>query len=238
MGGDTRTRWARRIEIAANVSVICIAIALLWYMLRPSPQRATRPTTPLPSEPLTVAGAHRYGPPTARVGLLVFSDFECPACQQFARTVLPALKTQYVESGRLMIAFRHMPIEAIHPLALGAAKAAQCAAEQDRFWQVHDFLFNNPTALRPQDVSARSIELGLTPSLFDTCVSKPLDAQILADLALGKKLQLSGTPTVFAGPMITQRGEAHVSPTIVISGTRTVAAYAATIDKVYATLDK
>lgn len=73
--------------------------------------------------------------------LMVFSDYECPYCQEFAATILPTIKDTYVDSGKARFIFRDFPLEQIHPRARDAANAARCADDQGKYFEYHDQLF-------------------------------------------------------------------------------------------------
>ncbi|MGZ5062440.1 MAG: DsbA family protein [Usitatibacter sp.] len=88
---------------------------------------------------------HVLGPAHAAVTIVEFGDFECPNCRQAA----PVVKLLLKEFGdRLRFGFRHFPLEGVHPHALGAAQAAECAAAQGKFWPMHDLLFEHQHALK------------------------------------------------------------------------------------------
>ncbi|BAW01200.1 DSBA oxidoreductase [Thermus thermophilus] len=126
----------------------------------------------------------------------VFSDFQCPYCQRLAREVLPALKAMARE-GRLRLAYRHFPLYEIHPEAVPAAVASECAAAQGAFWAYHDFLM----AGSGRDYLALAGRLGLDPKAFQACLEDPASrAPVEADRALAERLGLPGTPSVFVGP--------------------------------------
>ena len=93
--------------------------------------------------------------------MLEFSDFECPYCGKFSTEVLPTLQKQYIETGRLLFAFRNLPLK-IHPHAEAAAFAASCAGEQQKFWPFHDLLFANPKALEELKLG-KSFYVDFTP---------------------------------------------------------------------------
>jgi protein-disulfide isomerase len=71
------------------------------------------------------------------------ADFQCPACRLFAVTVLPALDSEYVRTGKVRWVFINLPLTSIHPNAMAAAEVAMCAGRQggERFWQTHDALY-------------------------------------------------------------------------------------------------
>src|SRR3954470_5998705 len=89
---------------------------------------------------------HVLGPSHARVTIVEYGDFECPNCKQAA----PAVKLLLGKfEGRVRYVFRHFPLEEVHPHALRAAEAAEAAAGQEKFWPMHDLLFQNQHHLKP-----------------------------------------------------------------------------------------
>ena len=101
------------------------------------------PAPPLPKDPVDLAGAILAGNPSAHVAMIEFSDFECAFCGRFTRDTEPTLWHEYVDSGQLLVAFRHLVLEERHPHALRAAEAGECANRQGQFWPMHDVLFHN-----------------------------------------------------------------------------------------------
>ena len=111
------------------------------------------------TEPVTTAD-HAIGPAHAAVTIVEYGDFECPNCKQAA----PAVKLMLNRfAGRILFVYRHFPLEEVHPHAVLAAEAAEGAAGQGRFWQMHDLLFENQQHLkRPQLLSyAQHLELDM-----------------------------------------------------------------------------
>jgi protein-disulfide isomerase len=103
---------------------------------------------------------HILGPSHARVTIVEFGDFECPNCKQAA----PVVKLLLKDFGdRLRFVFRNFPLEEVHPHALAAAQAAECAAAQGRFWPMHDLLFAHQHSLKLQQLHgyAESLELDM-----------------------------------------------------------------------------
>ena len=92
-----------------------------------------------------LATDHSLGPSDAAVTLVEYGDFECPNCKQ-AAPVVKLLLSHFI--GRLRVVYRHFPLEEVHPHALSAAKAAECAGGQGKFWPMHDVLFENQGALK------------------------------------------------------------------------------------------
>ena len=110
-------------------------------------------------EPVSRAD-HTLGPTDAQVTIVEYGDFECPKCKQAAG----ALKLLFARfNQRVSFVFRHFPVEAIHPHALQAAHAAECAGGQGKFWEMHDLLFENQSQLEPAHLYeyARTLELDM-----------------------------------------------------------------------------
>ncbi|WP_038057024.1 DsbA family protein [Thermus amyloliquefaciens] len=128
--------------------------------------------------------------------LRIFSDFQCPFCQRLAREVLPQLKPRALK-GELRISYRHFPLKEIHPQALPAAIAAECAGAQGAFWPYHDLLMQG----RLGDYLGLARTLSLDPQAFAACLKDPqVAARVEAERALALRLGLRGTPSAFVGP--------------------------------------
>jgi protein-disulfide isomerase len=171
------------------------------------------------------------GEASAPVTLVEFSDYQCPFCKRNATTVLPELVKQYVDTGKVRIVMREMPIESIHQFALGAANAALCAREQGKYWEMHDLLFANQQKLQPEDLKGYAVTLGLDAAAFDSCLDESRFAdEIKADQAEGQKLGISGTPSFVAG--LTDKKDANkVHVTEFIRGAQPLANFQQTLDK-------
>ena len=131
------------------------------------------------------------GSANPRVTIVEFSDFECPFCKQVQSTV-----KQIVESygGDVRLVFKNLPLEG-HRNSFPAARAAYCAAEQDRFWQFHDALFSAQD-LSPPLLEQIASDLGLAPERFKTCLSSEQSrAAIIKDLEAAKLLRIDSTPS-------------------------------------------
>ena len=91
------------------------------------------------------------GAKTAPVVVMEFSDFHCPFCRRHATTVLPRLKRDYVDTGKVLYVFRHFPLDT-HPDAPAAGAAAACAGRQGKFWEMHDRFFETAARVGPADL--------------------------------------------------------------------------------------
>jgi protein-disulfide isomerase len=180
--------------------------------------------------PLSFAGAAAIGSKTAAVVVMEFSDFHCPFCRRHATTVLPRLKRDYVETGKVLYVFRHFPLDS-HPNAPAAGAAAACAGRQGKFWEMHDRLFAAPTRPEGAELASHANAAGLDLAQYRACVDEDGPAEVRADTALGNQLGISGTPAFVLG---TNNGGTSLSPVTSISGADTYEAFAKAIDTLLA----
>jgi protein-disulfide isomerase len=138
---------------------------------------------------------HIEGPINAAATLLEYGDFECPACGA-AHPLVKAIQ-EYL-GDRLCFAFRHFPLANIHPHAEGAAEASEAAGVQGAFWEMHDLLFENQTALDYDDIAEYAAALGLdAPRLINEVLTRTHLARVREDFATGIRSGVNGTPTFF-----------------------------------------
>jgi formate-nitrite transporter family protein len=138
---------------------------------------------------------HVVGPADARVVLVEYGDFECPHCAAL-HPILHAARKAF--GGNLRFAFRHFPLRASHPHALAAAKAAEAAAEQGRFWEMYDRLYQRQTELTDADLVRHARELGLDVERFQASLgARAHEVRIREDLASAGRSGAQGTPALF-----------------------------------------
>jgi protein-disulfide isomerase len=136
------------------------------------------------------------GPENAPVTIVEFSDFQCPYCKKAADELVPQILAQYGDKVRFV--YRDFPLTQLHPRALPAALAADCANAQGKFWQYHDLLFANQSALDDASLEAYAAQLGLDQATFDECyTSREYFDEVAADFQDGVDYGVSGTPTFF-----------------------------------------
>lgn len=161
---------------------------------------ATAPQAPAPRRAALPGAqpAHAVGPETAPVVLEEFGDFQCPPCGRM-HPVVEQLKKDY--GNRLRFVYRHFPLQQIHKNAFMASRAAEAAAMQGRFWQMHDLIFDNQTqwadSPEPRPIFADyARRLGLDAEKFQTdMMSQAVTERIAADQQRGVSLGVGGTPT-------------------------------------------
>lgn len=158
-----------------------------------APRAATAPSPAANAVDIEVTDKdHIRGNPNAKVTIIEFSDFECPFCGRFAPTVKQALD-EYSDDVRLV--YKHFPLDSIHPQARPAAEASECAAEQGKFWEFHDALFENQTSLSANYYPQLAGELGIDTGKFNDCLTSGRFAQkVEDDYQLGLSVGARGTP--------------------------------------------
>jgi len=131
----------------------------------------------------------------APVTIVEFTDFQCPFCKAAVQTVRQLME-EY--QGKVRWVFRDFPISGLHPAAPKAHEAARCAAEQGKFWQYHDLLFERSPRHSSDELKQYAEELQLDSSAFATClVSDKYQAAVTSDVQEGTRLGVSSTPTFF-----------------------------------------
>ena len=138
---------------------------------------------------------HIQGPPTAPVTLLEYGDYQCPYCGQ----AYPIIKQVQKHLGnKLRFVFRNFPITQIHPHAQHAAEAAESAAAQNKFWEMHDHLYEHQQALEDNHLEKYANKLGLDLAQFNHDMSSHAHAQrIREDFLSGVRSGVNGTPTFY-----------------------------------------
>jgi len=143
---------------------------------------------------IPVEGSPSMGPATAPVTIVEFSDFECPFCSRVGGPLKQAV-AHY--DGKVRLVFKQFPLN-FHKNAQLAAEASLAAAEQGRFWEMHDALFQNQKALSRPDIEAFAEGLGLDMDRFRNALdTKSFRDEVAADVKLGQQVGVRGTPTVF-----------------------------------------
>jgi protein-disulfide isomerase len=135
------------------------------------------------------------GPASARLTMVEFGDFQCPACGAAEPTVKQVLATY---PNDVALAFVNFPLINIHPYALHAAEAFMAAARQGKAWEMHDQMFANQSALTDADLDGYAQAIGLDLVQFDADrSSQEIADEVAQDKALGVSLGVNSTPTFF-----------------------------------------
>ncbi len=175
----------------------------------PSAAPTAAPAAAAPSGPVNITlkpNTPYLGSSNAKVTVVEYADYECPFCEQWFKNVFPDLKSKYIDTGK--IKFEYQDFAFLGPDSNTAAEASHCAEDQNKFWQYHDYLFNNQgqegsgwaTALHQKEFAKA---VGLNTTQFNSCLdSGKYKQQVLDETAAGKSYGVSGTPSVFVNGTI------------------------------------
>jgi protein-disulfide isomerase len=156
------------------------------------PQELQEVTVSIDDDPLK-------GKADAPVTIIEFSDYQCPFCGRFVKNTFPDIAKKYIDDGQVKYVFRDFPLE-FHKQAPKASEAANCAGDKGKYWEMHDKLFDNQSALTVDKLKQYAADIGLDTESFNACIDSGKHAdEINKDLEDGKKATVSGTPTFFIG---------------------------------------
>ena len=170
------------------VSLIIVGLAVFSIS-------GSQPPKEVSNSDLVKNNSQVLGSEDAKVTIVEFSDFQCPACG----AAHPVVKQVIKEYGdRILFAYRHFPLLATHQYALKAAEAAEAAGEQGKFWEYQDILFANQDNLKTEDLKNYAKQVGLDMKKFNGALdSGKHKDKILSDLDDGEKFGVTSTPTFF-----------------------------------------
>lgn len=186
----TKQFWA----VIAVIILIFVGVFMLTGNKKSSTSTSTKSSS--------AASQHIRGSASSGVILVEYGDFQCPYCYQYAPTVNKAVE-QFKD--QIQFQFRNFPLVNAHPNAFAAARAAEAAGKQGKYWEMHDALYATAnwqvwtTATDPtQYFNSYAQQLGLDVTKFKTdFASSAVNDTINADMAEGTKLDVQGTPTYF-----------------------------------------
>ncbi len=182
-------------NVATGVLVVCALVMTGLFVRRELAPAATAPQArTLDDWQRYASDGHRMGPAAAAVTITEFSDFECPYCRVAAH-VLAQARERY--PTQLAVVFRHMPLHS-HKFAIPAARASECAADQQRFEAMHDRLFAWQDSLGLTPWARFASAAGVADSAaFDRCMGENRPVAALArDTAAARQLGIRATPTM------------------------------------------
>ena len=166
---------------------------------------ASARTSPAPDSVTDIADRNRIqGNATAAIWMIEISDFQCPFCKTFHDSTYPLIKKEYIDTGKLRLAYLNLPL-GMHANAQPAANAAMCAALQGKFWEAHDRIFDSQDKwkgladARPF-LDSVAVAAGAEVRNLTACTqSKRLAALIQADMSRSEQAGAESTPTFFIG---------------------------------------
>lgn len=186
-------------KILGLIALVIIAVAAIFaFKKSPTP---LPPGVALDSKNLVRDNSHMTGLKTAKVTLVEFGDYECPACRA-AESVVGQILTAYKSNQNFNFVFRNFPLTEIHPYAEISAEASEAAAAQGKYWEMHNLLYQNQdkwVGVQAQSyIDQYATDLGLDVNKFKQALSDKTFSQIVqTDRADGDALKVNGTPTFF-----------------------------------------
>jgi protein-disulfide isomerase len=187
-----------KILIGIAVLVVIGGVLLAIYA---NPQKEA-PGASVDKDSLVRETSHMTGKKDAKVTIVEFGDFQCPACAAAHPEVKAALEN-FKDNPNVNFVFRNFPLETIHPNARISSEAAEAAGVQGKYWEMHDKLYTNQkewsTSQTPLDIFVKyATEISLNVNDFKVSVEQRLHADVIdADLKDGQSAGVNSTPTFF-----------------------------------------
>ena len=189
-----------------SILLVCVFVLgmvsgfLIWGKGTPAVanngQSLPTPVQQVTRYPVEEGGNPSIGPADAPITIIAFSDYQCPYCQKWESEVYQRLLDDYPTQVRIV--YRDFPLNSIHPEAAPAANAANCAGEQDSYFQYHDKLFSYELDLGKEAYLQYARELKLDMDSFTACLeSGRYEAEVTEDLNYAVELGVQSTPTFF-----------------------------------------
>lgn len=191
---------AKLMSLLRLFGIAALVIGVIGGLIWIGEQQDGNISQPSPLDSQVTELDHVKGAATAPLTLIEYGDFQCPTCATYA-AVVKELSLAYPDD--LRVVYRHFPLESIHPNAELAARTAEAAAGQNKFWEMHDLLFGKQSEWsklsNPRDTFIGYAEsLGLDTEQFKTDLdSKEVKGRVTADYKSGVAARVSGTPTFY-----------------------------------------
>lgn len=186
-------------KILAGIGIVTLVLVVGAAILLGNPQKSDQENVKADAKTLVRENSNKLGSTSAKVTLVEFGDFQCPACGQ-AHPVVKQLIEEY--GNKLQFVYRNFPLP-LHKNAVIAAQAAEAAGDQEKYWEMYDMLYEKQEAWsgsnEPMKIFITYAEkLGLDVAKFKDTISKKTDVgKINADSDDGIKLGVNSTPTFF-----------------------------------------
>jgi len=175
---------SKKINISIGIIAVLAIAGLIVY------HEYTKPFYPDITFPRPFKGVEN-----AKVKIVEYSDFQCPACKA-ATEMVKTLDEKY--GYEIKLEFKYFPLVSIHENSFAAAMAAECANDQGKFWAYHDELFAHQDSLQKSDLVSFAQNLGLDVASFTACLESNAKSKIVReDMGAGNKLGINATPTFF-----------------------------------------
>lgn len=201
-------------------------------LARPQQQAQQAPSTPQGPQNLTVKGDAIYvlGKNDAPLTMVEFTDYQCPFCGRFEVSTFPEIKKNFIDTGKLRLILRDLPLSDMHPFALKAAQSVHCAGDQGKFWEMKELVFRNQSKLDGDALAGYAKDLALNGDTFKSCMADGKHLKEIGDEAkYAQSLGINGTPTFILGKSTGDSVEGRV-----IVGAQPFAAFEAAINETLA----
>ena len=165
---------------------------------------AQAPAAPQGKVDVALGDLPPLGNKNAKVKIVEFSDFQCPFCRTFWKDTLSKIKTEYIDTGKVVIYYRHYPLS-FHPMAQASAEAAECANEQEKFWEFHDTMYEEQgkkgegtIEYTNDDLKTWAGSIGVNTTQFNECLDNgKYKEKVAKDQSDGTTAGVNGTPGFF-----------------------------------------
>lgn len=181
-------------------ALVLIGGVLLAIFANPQPKD---PGAPLDTNSLIREGNHMTGSKDAKVNIVEFADYQCPACGA-AHPILKRIVDEYKDNPNVNLVFKNFPLDTIHPNARISAEAAEAAGEQGKYWEMNDALYTNQSQWSenpsPLDIFvgyAQQVGVENIEQFRESVQIRKYDAVISADVSDGQSINVNSTPSIF-----------------------------------------
>ena len=159
-----------------------------------APSRAAQEPSPSVDMDSLIGDDAVKGDVNAPVTIIEWSDFECPFCTRFYTNTLGQIEKEYISTGKVRFIYKDFPLN-FHANAQKAAEAAECAGEQEKYWEMHDKLFEEGVSGGVESFKQFASDIGLNTAEFNGCLdSGEMASEVQNDFSEGSAIGISGTP--------------------------------------------
>jgi protein-disulfide isomerase len=198
-------------------------------LARPQQQAQAAPSVPQAPQNLKVKGDAIYvlGKSDAPLTMVEFTDYQCPFCGRFETTTFPEIKKNYIDTGKLRLILRDLPLSDMHPFALKAAQSVHCAGDQGKYWEMKELVFKNQSKIDVDSLAGYAKDLSLNGDAFKSCMADGKHLKEIGNEAkYAQSLGITGTPTFILGKAVGDSVEGRV-----IVGAQPLAVFEAAINE-------
>lgn len=192
--------WRTKLDLLVTIVMLGLVGWLGWNLFTSNggPTRASAARIAVPSEPITLEGAHVRGDAAAPVAVVMYVDYGCGACRIFERETLPGIVRDYVDTGKILLAVRPFPLARRGEAGIEEAGLGVCAARHGKFWAAHAAMFENAGASSDAKQNLVAAATGLSMESLSSCL-KDVRPSVRRMTEEARDIGVSGTPTFLIG---------------------------------------